>query len=352
MAAPAEWTLEDLRRHLQAAVELELLLIPPYLCALFSIQPGANREAALVIRSVVVEEMLHLTLAANVLNAVGGTPSVTDREWVGHYPTRLPYHTRSFAIDVRPFDDTALTAFLTVEHPAYPIGDPPEAPAHAARPRLLAIGSNGEEYATIGAFYAAIQAGLEQLVHGLGPENVFTGDHRHQVGPEHYYASGGAARKVCGLEDAKWAFHEIVEQGEGADTKPPPGEKFDPDRDLAHFYRFNELRQRRRYRPGDDPLEPTGDPVTIDWDRVFPMQPNLKVADIPDGELRQSAEACNRIWYGLLEQLEAALTGNPDQLQLAVGQMWSLKYAMVDLMRIQLPSGLHAGPTFELPPDA
>ena len=33
-------------------------------------------EAAELIESVVMEEMLHMVLAANVLNAIGGTPSI------------------------------------------------------------------------------------------------------------------------------------------------------------------------------------------------------------------------------------------------------------------------------------
>ena len=77
MAAPLVGTitsLESLREHLQWAIELEHSTIPPYLCALYSIEPGRNLEAVEVISSVVVEEMLHLTLAANLLNAVGGRP--------------------------------------------------------------------------------------------------------------------------------------------------------------------------------------------------------------------------------------------------------------------------------------
>ena len=69
-AGPDSWNLHDLHEHLQAAVELELLVIPPYLCALYSLRPMTNAEASLVIRSVVVEEMLHMVLAANVLNAL------------------------------------------------------------------------------------------------------------------------------------------------------------------------------------------------------------------------------------------------------------------------------------------
>ena len=57
-------TVESLRRHLQWAIELEHATLPPYLCALYSIKDGHNEEAAAVVHSVFMEEMLHLTLAA------------------------------------------------------------------------------------------------------------------------------------------------------------------------------------------------------------------------------------------------------------------------------------------------
>ncbi|MBI4473414.1 MAG: hypothetical protein HY646_12155, partial [Acidobacteria bacterium] len=67
-------SIASLRRHLQIAIELEAATIPPYLCALYSTPDGQNRHASGIIRSVVVEEMLHIALAANVLNAIGGHP--------------------------------------------------------------------------------------------------------------------------------------------------------------------------------------------------------------------------------------------------------------------------------------
>lgn len=39
-------SLESLREHLQWAIELEHSTIPPYLGALYSIEPGRNFEAA------------------------------------------------------------------------------------------------------------------------------------------------------------------------------------------------------------------------------------------------------------------------------------------------------------------
>jgi hypothetical protein len=103
IAAPMFGTitsLESLREHLQWAIELEHSTIPPYLCALYSIEPGRNLEAIQVISSVVVEEMLHLTLAANLLNAVGGRPQLAIPKMLPGYPRPLPHSDRSFEISL------------------------------------------------------------------------------------------------------------------------------------------------------------------------------------------------------------------------------------------------------------
>src|SRR5919206_3447693 len=349
-AGPDSWTLHDLHEHLQAAVELELLVIPPYLCALYSLHPGTNEEAALIIRSVVVEEMLHMILAANVLNAVGGTPEVGCGEWAPSYPSKTPYHRGPLGVGLRPFGDVALDTFLAIENPSYPLPPPPKASAAASTPRLMTLGRDGEGYRTIGEFYDAIADGLRSLVERLGPDAVFTGEASRQVGPEHYYASGGEAIPVGGLETALQAITEVVEQGEGEVTLPPSGEKFDPDRDLAHFYRFNELRRGRRYRVDDLPETPAGEPVVLDLEAVYPMKPNLRTSEIRTPELRRMAEACNGIWSSLLRQLETALTGSPNELRSAVGTMFELKYAACELLRVPLAddAGFHAGPTFEV----
>jgi Ferritin-like len=349
MAGPPDsWDIRDLREHLQAAVELELLVIPPYLCALYSLHPGTNEEAALIIRSVVVEEMLHMILAANVLNAVGGKPEIAGGDWVPSYPTKIPYHQGPLEVGLRPFGYPALETFLAIEKPSYPLSDPPRASAAARRPRLMTLGPDGEGYRTIGAFYDAVEAGLRSLVERKGPEAVFTGKAGRQVGPEHYYASGGHAIPVGDLDTACEAIKEVVEQGEGEPTGPAP--EFDADRDLAHFYRFDELRLGRRYLRDDRPGHPTGAPIVLDLEAVYPMKPNLHMSDIRAPELRRIAEACNVIWSTLLRRLETALTGSPEELQNAVGTMFELKYAACELLRIPLAddSGFNAGPTFEV----
>ena len=65
-------TVDDLHYYLVQAMKIEHATLPPYIVALYSLKPGSNIEAFQILRTVLVEEMLHLTLAANVFNAVGG----------------------------------------------------------------------------------------------------------------------------------------------------------------------------------------------------------------------------------------------------------------------------------------
>ena len=348
MPGPASWTLEDLRLHLLGAVELELLTIPPYLTALYSIHPGANAEAALAIRSVVVEEMLHMTLAANVLNAIGGRPDVTGGGYVPRYPAAIPYHDpQSFQVGLQPFSDDALDVFRAIENPSYPVAQPVAAEEGAAIPRATEL-AREHGYRTIGEFYAAIEEGLRALDAELGHDALFTGEPARQVRPEHYYASGGHVVVVENLACALAALEQIVEQGEGEVTSPRSGEKFDEEGDLAHYYRFDELRKGQRYLVDDEPGHPSGPAIELDMHAVYPMRPNLRVADL-DGELRAAAKAFNGIYARLLAQIQRAFDGEPDELTGAVGTMFELKYAANDLLRTPLAdgSGKHAGPTFE-----
>ena len=67
-------TIEELRTAIQTAIELEHSTIPPYLTANFTLSNTGNDAISNVISSVVGEEMLHLSIACNLLNAIGGSP--------------------------------------------------------------------------------------------------------------------------------------------------------------------------------------------------------------------------------------------------------------------------------------
>ncbi|MEU5264629.1 ferritin-like domain-containing protein [Amycolatopsis sp. NPDC021455] len=105
---------------------------------------------------------------------------------------------------------------------------------------------------------------------------------------------------VHDLKSATAALAEIVEQGEGAartDVGDGDRDVFHPDREeVAHYFRFQELKVGRRYRTGDTPQSgPTGEEIVVDLDGVLPMRHNPRTADYPEGSpVRVAQEEFNR----------------------------------------------------------
>ena len=331
-------TIESLREHLQWAIELEHFTLPPYLCALYSLDPARNSEAAELMTSVLVEEMLHMTLAANLLNAVGGRPRLDTPRMLPAYPRCMPHGDRSFEVPLLCFSPEALEVFLKIEKPALP-----EAPPES------------DDYETIGQFYEAIGQGLRDLCTTLGESNVFCGDPARQVDAGSLFDScGGRINVINNLAAALDALEEIVEQGEGAGhTQVWDGDcdVHHPDRELvAHYYRFEELKLGRRYQRGDTPQSgPTGEAIFIDWDGVRPMRNNPRTSDhAPGSTIRNSQEDFNHAYCELLRLLDKAFDGTPQILGAAIGGMYGLKAKAQALMQIQIEDGIAtAGPTFE-----
>ena len=79
-------TLEDAIALLQMAINIEFGTLPPYLYALYSIKPGTNAPASSRIKSVAMEEMVHMCLACNILNALGTNPVLTAPTYPGPLP--------------------------------------------------------------------------------------------------------------------------------------------------------------------------------------------------------------------------------------------------------------------------
>ncbi|MFJ9712040.1 ferritin-like protein [Streptomyces sp. NPDC101234] len=329
-------TMEDLREHLQWAIELEHATLPPYLTALYSLDPERNAHAVEVVSSVFVEEMIHLALVANLLNAVGGQPRVDTPQILSPHPRPMPHADPSMQLSLLPFGQEAVTMFLRLEQPAHP-GAPAE----------------GDAYTTIGQFYDAIEKGLRHLCAELGEEQVFTGDSARQVAAGPFGHTGGRLSPVTDLASALSALEEIVEQGEGAaraDVWDGDMDMFHPQtKAVSHYYRFQELAQGRRYQPGDTPeTGPTGETLTVDPAGVRPMRPNPRLADHPEGSAIRTAQEAFNIAYGkLLQLLEQAFNGNPAMLGVSVGTMYALKGQAQSLMSMPDGEGLTAGPTFD-----
>jgi rubrerythrin len=359
--------IEQLRRLLRRAVLIEHTTIPPYLTALYSLREGTNEQSAQVIKSVLVEEMLHWILATNVLNAVGGEPSVNDPRFIPSYPTNLldllnartgagaqsleallkvdavsarkaaPAEPAPVEVGIVKFSPEAIDTFLQIETPM------PEHEQPAA------------EITTIGTFYKILIDGLETLeaeAHRKG-KTIFTQDperRKRQIRPEHYYGSGGSAMVVTDLHSARKALKEIIFQGEGFDPRFYEKDVSIGDYDeIGHYYRFNQIKQGRFYEKGDTPeTGPRGASLLVNWQNVYNMKPNPSPADYRhQPELRAKGEAFNRGYLALLDKMQLAFTGAPDLLQEAVVIMFKLKYLAEELLKNPIGAdGLSAGPVF------
>jgi len=346
-------TVDELHNHLRAAIQLEHATIPPYLVALYSIQPGTNSDAFHVLRVVVVEEMLHLTLAANLLNAVGGTPDLTRGDFVPLYPAYLPDGESDFEVGLQRFSREAVENFLKIERPARPpeeSGQPVRRRKTSQRvlPAFRATDDGEMHFHSIGEFYQEISRGLAQLQEekAKSGESLFCGDPARQITPDYYYSGGGEIIAVSGLESAQEAIRLISEQGEGFGKRI-----YDYEDEISHYYRFQQLILGRYYREGDAPDHPSGGPVAVDWDAVYPIKANARLADYPQGsELHAAAADFNARYKDFLDLLTRAFSGRPELLIGAVGDMFRIRETASQLMRNPIPgtSGLNAAPTFEL----
>ena len=333
---PSIDTLDDLRQHLQWAIELEHTTVPPYLCALYSLDRKRNADACAVLGGVFVEEMLHLALAANLLNAVGGRPQLDSPALLRPYPRALPHGDKSLQLSLGPFDAQTLESLLRLERPAA-LGAPAEP----------------DRYETIGQFYSAIEDGLRSTCARLGERVVFGGDPARQLSVGHFSHSAGRLIVVDSLATALVALAEIVDQGEGADR----GQVWDGDNDIfhpdhpevAHYYRLQELQANRRYQLGDTPQTgPTGDAVLLDLDGVRPMRRNPKLVDHPVGHPIRSAQIEFNITYcNILGLLDQAFNGHPEALNDAIRTMYELGTQADGLMQMQDGAGRVAGPSFD-----
>ncbi|MFV2176041.1 ferritin-like protein [Actinomadura sp. LOL_016] len=339
-------SVPELRTYLQAALEVEHLTIPVYMTGLYTIRSGTNRPAHFAIRSVVLEEMLHMTLAANLLNAVGGHPDAAHPEFVAEYPARLPFSSGTIpAIGLQHFSPDALRTFLRIERPGSLLPDPDDASG----------------WTSIRQFYDAIRRGLVALVEEHGPAEVFTGPAGNQVGPEDFYNSGGEAFAVTGLPSALKAIEVISDQGEGSDETIFTSDDriFGEQRQIAHYFRFNEIYTGREYGPHDLPSTPPSGPLLdVTWDDAHPIRGDSKVADYREfagtSAVYREAVEFNACYARLLGYLHSAFNGHPRHMALAVPTMLELRDRAHRMYRNPHPDarfadrGYCASLTFEL----
>ena len=328
-------SVEGVREALQHAIELEHATIPVYLYSLYSLQPGTNSEIASIIRSVVIEEMLHMSIACNLLNAIGGHPILDHPGFVPRYPGPLPGGVdASLTVSLAPMSIKHVKdVFMGIEEPETPL----------RFKALLAV----SERVTIGMFY-------EKIAHQL-KESFFTGDPMRQVVAEWW--PNQELYAITNLDQARRGIKIIVEQGEGTETQP-----LDLEGEYAHYYRFAEIVKGKRLIPNphatpDSPPDQRyvygGAPVTFDPSKVQPLATNPADKLYPVGSSAQIAnDAFNATYTNLLRCLHQVFNGKPELLNNAIGTMESMKEQAYTLTSFQIDANTFAGPTFQYNPVA
>jgi len=336
--ADLDGTPEGLRRALQNAIELEHATIPPYLYALYSIKPGANLEVAGVIASIVMQEMLHMALDCNILNAIDGKPRLDYPEFVPKYPGPLPGGVESeLIVPLAPLAKQLVKdVFMVIEEPEDPLHFP-------VIKDLLAAGKPPQ---TIGQFYAGI---IEQLKEQSAKGNIFTGDPRRQLTTGFRPLQ---AIHVHDLDSAIAAIDLIVEQGEGTKTSP-----LDPEHQPAHYYRFAEIYYGKKLipnpeiKPGAPEYVYGGHTIEFDPAGVWPVVTNPNRDTYPRGSMaRNLNDTFNYTYTSLLKSMELLFNGQPDRLGPAIGLMESMKEQALTMMSTTMATEQTAGPTFEYQP--
>jgi hypothetical protein len=315
-----------IQQSLQNAIKLEFATIPTYLYAFWSLDPTQNALISGLIHSIVVEEMYHLAIACNILNAIAGSPQIVGA--VPSYPGPLPGGVESgLVVPLAPFSLNLVNeVFMVIEEPEDPLNFPTQALDLATTPPL-----------TIGAFYMAISALI-----GQAGESIFTGNAANQV-------VIGEATSITSVATAQAAISLIVDQGEGTTTSPD-----DATAELAHYYKFSEISKGLSLvaAPGTPsgfaygqpaiPFAPTG---------VLPVITNPTPASYANNPAAQAANAAfNTDFTGLVNGLQSTFNGNPSEINNLFegpGTMFQLSTDAATLMAIPLSNGFNAGPTFQ-----
>jgi hypothetical protein len=328
-------SIGDAWAMLQTAIGVEFGTLPPYLYAMFSIPEGKNAEAASRIRSVAMQEMVHMCLVCNILNALGGDPLLSPPVYPGPLPGDVgPPGGNPLTIHLLPFSEDAMAQGLAIEHPE----DPPDVPVQpmrdAAPPTTV----------TIGQFYAALDQSLSTL-----PSKAWIPG-RNQIDDSQCFA--GQLYAINGYADASKAINDIVSEDEGTPHSP-----LDFRNEIAHYYRFGECYRDLVLTKADNVMGYAWGPGTlgIDWSAVYPAIPDPGRHDFSKDPpaARAAQAACNQAYSQMVDALQRAVTGDAGQLGVVVQAMFDLQVAARAALVTPLADpNLVAGPSFLYTPSS
>jgi CDGSH-type Zn-finger protein/uncharacterized Fe-S cluster protein YjdI len=231
---------EELIYLLTEAAQFEHVVMCTYLYAQWSLKKDesegitAQEKEAIdrwraSIRSVAMEEMLHLALVNNLMAAIGATPHLSRPDFPvkqGYFPSDLDFH-------LAPFNEQTMKHFVFIEHPeGIDVKDGAGFTHESHYERVVCsdlLTPTARDYASQGHLYHGIAQAITRLADELGEKNLFIGHGEAQLSSAEFPLPG--LFEVSGVNTAMKAIEEIVQQGEGAPAH----------RDDSHYARFDAI---------------------------------------------------------------------------------------------------------------
>jgi hypothetical protein len=348
---------EELIYLLTEAAEFEHVVMCTYLYAQWSLKrhesegiSKAEKDAIdgwrASIRTVALEEMLHLALVNNLLAAFGAAPHFSRPDFPirqGYFPSDLDFH-------LAPFNEQTIQHFVFIEHPEDIEVKDGEGFAHESHYQRVVctdlLTPTARDYGTQGHLYHGIAQAIRRLARELGEDRLFVGHGEAQLSSAEFPLPG--LFEVTGLETAMKALEEIVRQGEGAPAH----------REDSHYARFEKIRREhqalKQARPDFEAALPAAmNPVLTE------LADDAEVTRVSNSRARRVVDLGNSVYGLMLHTLAQVCAPAP----LPSGLREGLSEVSGDLMRylavigeaaVRLPicddkPGINAGLSFALP---
>jgi hypothetical protein len=330
-----------IKQALQSTIELEYATLPVYLSAMFSLEVQ-NYTAYNTIRSVAMEEMVHMAIVCNMLAALGGSPQVSKIQ-IRFPVTGLPGGTEpDLHVGLAQYSKNQLRNFLRIE-----------------TPQSLLRGHRDETYPTIAALYRSIREAIVVNAEAVRAA-VQAGGPAHQVGDDIGFTTIAYQPGVDPVETLCAAIDEILEQGEGASA----GDLITTtasESEESHYAKFASLYHGAQYQDPDPPvgLSPATEHLffqgrAIGWPEVVNTlavpadgYAKLLALDPAAAAVTKDLEAFDNAFSSVLASLDSAWNG---PAAVAWKTLGAAVHGMVDLrvlscfniMRYEVPAELVA----------
>ncbi|MDB5692472.1 MAG: hypothetical protein JWO81_1535 [Alphaproteobacteria bacterium] len=412
--------LAQLKANLQTAIEIEIATIPIYLYAYYSLNRNAEsgenigpeqlfaNKAGGTVMSVAIEEMLHMSLASNVLYALGVAPLLYGKA-PDQYPTGLPYHNpqgprgpdgqTAVLIPLSRFSFEQLWHFLQIEYPErwditpedrnwQTIGQfysyircllrtkfltdadfqqrPPQEQAQAIQPYNYSPNNTDTVYPA-GKFDPWKPAPPVPIPAWAQADSYASGA-QAAVYPDHADSHAGLSEllTIQTLQDAAEAIDTICDQGEGCPVPDVgPGSDDDPTKDeQSHYVKFLRLQaQFAEYAttteslpadpPPPKPIVPAVSQFELELAEVVIAFPDNPTSSGYPAELQLISAFCSGCFQYMLIMTETVYRVPAASQKLFFNEgmhrsmIWVLDKYIKTIRNIPVGGGKFMGPTFE-----